>query len=468
MRAPYLTPLLLGALLAPAGILGAAPEQDRNELFESFAKQIIEGYLRANPEAATQLGDHRFDGQLSDLGADSRRQQVVLAKRARMVIESIPDQALSRANQVDKAILLDKIGEYLFDLEEGRSWENNPMVYNPGGALDGLLSRDFAPLPERLRAVQSRLQAVPAMLATARLNLVNPPRIYTETAIRQLQGTLGLVRDDVTAAATQAGMKDQLAPAQAQAAKALEDFIGWLKADLLPRSNGDFRVGKERFAKQLRYTLNSDLSMAAILQRAEAGLKATQAEMATVAAPLFATWFPGRKESDPKVMIKAVLDKLTELRPNNDTIVGLATEDLKTTTEFVRAKGLVSVPAEPLKIIVMPEYQRGVAVAYCDSPGGLETTAPPSSRSRRPRPTGVRTGSRASSGNTTTPWSRTSPSTRPCPGTTCSWPIRTPTRPPARCGWPSPAACSPRAGRSTWSRPWPGPATAAPRCTCSS
>src|SRR4030095_6423714 len=35
-------------------------------------------------------------------------------------------------------------------------------------------------------------------------------------------------------------------------------------------------------------------------------------------------------------------------------------------------KDFVSVPAEPLDIILMPEFQRGVAVAYCDSPGPLD------------------------------------------------------------------------------------------------
>ena len=373
----FLTAALLGTALVPAFPLAAAhaqlPETGRDELFESMANQVIQGYLRANPETATQLGDHRYDGLLSDYSAPSLHKQITLARRARLALAAIPADALSQANQVDQAILLDKVDEYLYQLEEARDWQRNPMLYNPGAALDGLLSRDFAPLPQRLASVKARLLAVPNLLGQARANLANPPRLYTETAIRQLQGTLALIRNEVTEAASRAGLKDDLAPAQAQAAQALEAHLAWLKADLLPRSNGDFRVGRERFQRQLRFALNEDLPLDALFARARAGLKATQAEMAQVAAPLFAAWFPGRQEADPKVVIKAVLDRLGGQHPGNDTIVAVATRDLQTATAFVRDHNLVSVPAEPVRVIVMPEYQRGVAVAYCDSPGALET-----------------------------------------------------------------------------------------------
>ena len=53
-------------------------------------------------------------------------------------------------------------------------------------------------------------------------------------------------------------------------------------------------------------------------------------------------------------------------------MVEYATQTTKDATDFVRAKDLVTVPDDPVKIILMPEFQRGVAVAYCDSPGPLD------------------------------------------------------------------------------------------------
>jgi uncharacterized protein (DUF885 family) len=242
----------------------------------------------------------------------------------------------------------------------------------------------------RLAAVKGRLKQIPALVAAAKANLENPPKLYTETAIQQLQGTLGLVRDEVTEAATKAGLKEDLAPAQAEAVKALEEFIAWMKADLLPRSKGDFRRGKTVFRHQLRTALSSALSQETILARAEASLKSTRTEMAKVARaeaslkstrtemakvarPLFEAWFPGKKETDERAVIKAVLDHIALKHPTNDTIVPLATQDLKEATEFVRSHDLVSIPKTPVKVIVMPEFARGTAVAYCDGPGALET-----------------------------------------------------------------------------------------------
>jgi uncharacterized protein (DUF885 family) len=350
----------------------AAAPTGADARFEDMAKRVIDGYLRLNPEGATQLGDHRFDDRLSDLSSRGLARQRAWAQTQRAALMAIPEAGLSAGNQVDQAILRDQLDATLFQLDELKSWQWNPLAYNPGDAIYGLLSREFAPLPDRMKSVKARLLLIPSLLDAAKANLKNPPRIYTETAIQQFQGALGMVKDDVGASAAQAGMKDDLAPAQDKAAKAIEAFIAWMKSDLLPRSTGDFRVGKAHFRKELRYTLNSDLSMEEILTRAEAGLKATQAEMLEVAKPLFASYFPGRAESDPKAIIKAVLDKIAEKRPTNDTIVALATDDLKQATAFVREKGLVAVPGEPVKIIVMPEYQRGVAVAYCEAPGPLE------------------------------------------------------------------------------------------------
>src|SRR5262245_4546351 len=71
-------------------------------------------------------------------------------------------------------------------------------------------------------------------------------------------------------------------------------------------------------------------------------------------------------------VVKAALDKLADDRPTNLTIIDEAKKLIADETTFVRSKNLVEVPNEPLRVIVVPEYRRGVAVAYCDSAGPLE------------------------------------------------------------------------------------------------
>src|SRR5690606_5910733 len=71
--------------------------------------------------------------------------------------------------------------------------------------------------------------------------------------------------------------------------------------------------------------------------------------------------------------IEAALELAYAQRPTRDGVLEAARAALVDTTEFVRAKDLVSLPDEPLEIIPMPEFQQGVALAYCDSPGPLES-----------------------------------------------------------------------------------------------
>jgi uncharacterized protein (DUF885 family) len=171
-------------------------------------------------------------------------------------------------------------------------------------------------------------------------------------------------------------MKAELAPAQARAIAALTDYGKWMEKDLLPRSNGDFRLGDAKYRQKLRFALESDLSKEELLRRAEADLQATQDKMYEVALPLYKNYFSAEKDAaklnDKKLVIKSVLNKLAESHPTNETIVGKATDNLKLTTDFVRANHLVTVPNEPVKVIVMPEFARGSAVAYCDSAGPFE------------------------------------------------------------------------------------------------
>ena len=174
----------------------------------------------------------------------------------------------------------------------------------------------------------------------------------------------------------EAGMKAELAPAQEKAIKALEEFGMWLEKELLPRSTADFRLGDEKYRQKLRFALQSDLSKEQILDRAMTDLKATQDKMFQIAFPLYKKYYPNEDFTavmpNKKVIIKGVLDKLAENRPNNETIVAQANQDLKESTEFVREKKLVTVPVEPVKVIEMPEFARGTAVAYFDSAGPFE------------------------------------------------------------------------------------------------
>jgi uncharacterized protein (DUF885 family) len=366
----------IGLLLSLSIFYASASPQD--EAFQKIAHDYIERYLRANPEEATELGDHRFDGQLTDYSAEARAKDLAAQKEFRDKLNAIDGSQLTGANVVDLPILKENVDYKIFEAEELKEADWNPLVYNQSLAngLYLLVARDFAPPEKRILNLRKRMEGIPHVIEQAKTNLQHPPRVHSETAIEQTQGAINLVRvglDPLLVRALQ--MKKELAPLQEKTATALEDYKKWLQDDLLPRSDGDFRLGAEKFRKKLRFALASDLSMEGIMKRAQADLQQTQSAIYETALPLYKKYFPKADEAtlaDKKKVTVAVLDKLAEKHPDDNTIVGYAQKIVGEATDFVKSHNLVAVPETPLNVILMPEFKRGTGIAYCDSPGPLE------------------------------------------------------------------------------------------------
>ncbi|MCI0423489.1 MAG: DUF885 domain-containing protein [Acidobacteria bacterium] len=367
------TSMLLSWNAALLFLLCCATPQSEDLKFEALAKEYLDKLLERNPELATSLGDHRFDERMNDYTQSGIQAQVQFQRQSVERLGQIDVSKLNSVNRIDFAILQSEIQSSLFQLENLREHEWNPQFYNVGNAIYGLTAREFAPLKDRLKSVKARLRAIPTVLAAAKANLKNPPRIHTETAILQNKGNLSLVREELKTYLDQVPeLIPEFASVQSQVIAAFESYGSWLEKEVLPKASGNFRIGENKFRDKLRYTLESDLSLEEILQRALADLQKTQEALFETALPLSGAQSSGSNSAERRKVIKTVLDKLAESRPSNETIVEAARANLQEITEFMRQKGLVTVPEEPVKIIVMPEFQRGVAVAYCDSPGPLE------------------------------------------------------------------------------------------------
>src|SRR6059058_2435233 len=232
--------------------------------FQKIAHDYIEQYLRANPEDATELGDHRFDGQLTDYLPEARAKDLGTQKEFRDKLAAIDGSQLTGANNVDFRILKENIDYQIFQAEELKEPEWNPLVYmqSLANSLYLLVARDFAPAEKRAPNLRQRMEKIPGVMAQAKANLQHPPRVHTETAIEQTQGAISLVREGLAPLLDQSPrMKKDLTPLQEKTAAAMEDYKKWLQNDLVPRSDGDFRLGAEKYRKKLRFALASDLPM---------------------------------------------------------------------------------------------------------------------------------------------------------------------------------------------------------------
>jgi uncharacterized protein (DUF885 family) len=371
-------------IIAAASVLSltilAASATSQDDAFQKSARDYIEQYLRANPEQATELGDHRFDGELTDYSAEARAKDLATQKEFREKLNAIDGSQLTRENNIDLRILKENIDYEIFRAEELKEAEWNPLVYmqSLANSLYLLVARDFAPAEKRIPSLRQRMEKIPAVIAQAKANLQHPPRIHTETAIEQTQGAINLVRTELAPLLDQAPqMKEDLAPLQDKTAAALDDYKNWLQNDLLPRSDGNFRLGAEKYRKKLRFALASNLPMEEILKRAKADLEQTHAAIYETALPLYKKYFPNADPAaagltDKRKVTAAVLDKLAEQHPNDATVVDYAKKVVAEATDFVKQHDLVTVPNVPLDVIAMPEFKRGVAIAYCDAPGPLE------------------------------------------------------------------------------------------------
>lgn len=344
-----------------------------------LARDSVAELLERHPEAATTLGEHRYDDRLED------RSEAALDDEARWVGRRLADlraldlAALDAADRVDVEILRNALELRRFELEELRDHEWNPLVANPGTAVYTLLARDFAPLGDRLRSVAGRLAGVPAALADARRALGDMPRVHVETAIGQFTGTRTLLATELERAlGEEPSLRGEVEPARDRAVEALEEHLDWLRSRL-GSAERDPRLGAATYARKLALTLDTASDADAVLARAEADLARVEQRIAETAARLDGGPAEGR--------VRRVLDRLASGgHVDNDTIVGLCEQAMADTTDFVREHDLVTVHDDPVKIIVMPEIHRGVAVAYCDPPGPLETEALPTYFAVSPTP----------------------------------------------------------------------------------
>ena len=345
----------------------------------ALAADVLAELLEHHPETATSLGEHRFDDRLDDRSDAALTEEARWADRRLADLRAVDASHLEAPDRVDVEILTNALNLLRFEIQELRAHEWDPLVANPGTAIYTLLARDFAPLGDRLRTAAARLSAVPQALETARRSLDDMPRVHIETAIGQFSGTRTLLLTEVERALVEEpALRPEVEPSRELAVAAIDEHLDWLRSRL-ESGRRDPRLGFPAYATKLSLTLDTSSDSDAVLARAEEDLARVELLIAETAARLDGGSEDGR--------VRRVLDRLaSDGAVHNDTIVGLCKDAMAQATEFVHARDLVTVYDDPVEIIVMPEIHRGVAVAYCDPPGALETATLPTYFAVSPTP----------------------------------------------------------------------------------
>ncbi|MBH1711631.1 DUF885 domain-containing protein [Stenotrophomonas maltophilia] len=352
--------------------------------FADLSKRALDTWMQLSPVSATQIGDHRYDSELDDLSAAGQQKTLAAYKALLGELDKIEVAKLGRENQVDAAILRNQLQSEIWNAEVLQSGKWDPQLYNgiAGSAIYGLMARECAPLPERLKSATARMEKLPAIFAQARENLdpARVPKIHAETVAKQNKGILSIVDTFITPHIGELPQADQqrLQAAIDGLKKAVDEQQTWLDKTLVPNAKGDFRIGAEKYDQKLKFALSSSLSRQEIGERARAELKRVREDMYGIAQTVLKDK-PGAPEmpaqptdEQQQKAIEAALELAYADKPARDKVVDDAKAALEQSTAFVREHDLMTLPDAPVDIILMPEFQRGVAVAYCDSPGPLD------------------------------------------------------------------------------------------------
>ncbi len=352
--------------------------------FDEIAKRYINESPALSPINATTLGDHRYDHLIDDVSDVGRQHERAFYQRLLNELNQLDRQQLSREQQVDYQLLVHQLKGDIWRLDQLQEWAWNPIQYTQltGGAIYGLMAREFAPLEKRLGHVGDRLEKLPKLFEQIRatVDIKRVPPVHAETAIKQNRGVLNIIDNMVKPhlGKLSEAERQRIEKGIAATAAAVEEHQQWLEKTVLPNAKGNVQLGAKVFDEKLFFTLGTGLTRQEIRERAEFELLRVRRQMYDIARSYLLK--QGSKLELPEnpapeqqqAAIEAALAKASSDVPPRDGVVAAAKKSLVMTTDFVRQRDLVTIPPDPLDIIEMPEFQRGVSVAYCDSPGPLD------------------------------------------------------------------------------------------------
>jgi uncharacterized protein (DUF885 family) len=360
-------------------LAGCAPQEPAktakgasSPAFSTLVDQYFAAKFAFEPSGATAAGFHELDDKLEDRSLTRIRSRVAELKTLRDRLHALDRGALAFDDAIDAEALENQANAELLDLETLAVWETNPMLYAglPGAAIDVLMKRNFAPAPDRLRRVTARLGAIAALYAAARDNVRDPPREFTDLAVRLAKGEVGFFSSDVpkwahAAAAGDAKLESAFAEANQAALSATKTFVTWLTDDLLPRSRGSFAIGAENFRAKLHFEEMVDEPLDRLLARGEAQLAKDHAAFVATARAI-----------DPKGEPGQVMKQISSEHPSAEDLIPSVARSLESAREFLVARDLVTFPSEVRpRVEPTPPYERSGTFASMDTPGPYEKRA---------------------------------------------------------------------------------------------
>lgn len=343
---------------------------------------FFDGYFRRFPVQATNAGNHDHDDRWPDLTPDGLAEALAWMRETRQRIDGLGPDGLTRDEAIDRRVLLGELDAMRFELEELDELSWNPLTYGYllGGGLFALLSREYAPLSDRLASAAGRMEGLPAVLDAARANLTSGrgrevSSFHVEKAIATAPGVADLCRTALEMANdVDATLRARVAAAAEPAIAAVDAYVAWLALDLTPVATGDFRLGRDLYERKFRHALKATITPPELEQRAAAAYDEVRAEMLRIARELW----PSRIGDEPMpddtdLLTRRVLDAIAVEHPRADELLDYCRAEHGRIEAFIRERDLIGLSDAPLQIIWTPPFLRAFGGAMLIPPGPLDS-----------------------------------------------------------------------------------------------
>jgi uncharacterized protein (DUF885 family) len=353
--------------------------------FDKIRESYLEWYFRSNPVTATWIGIHTYDSKLPSNRKEDYIQDLTITESFLVQLKKLNPEILNKNDQVDYDLLIHSLDKNIFHLREIKSHTWNPTgpVWTIGSGYETLMGYTFAPKEERAVSLKRRIEATPEYLENAEAILNIMPAPHLETAIKQCDGLISVMDEELKAFINDlnSDLAENLQQAGEKASEAIKKYQKFLKEKLESGPHRDFRLGENLYSQLLPYTLNEGISDKEVMNRAISELKSVQFEMLDLAIPLYEKLFgktPGVRSHDEQLkVIKKVLDSIADDHVERHEVVENAQATIDELNQFIIDKDLLTLDSsKPLEIRETPEYQRGFSIASLQAPGPLEDNLP--------------------------------------------------------------------------------------------
>jgi hypothetical protein len=319
--------------------------------YDWLSEEFFNIFYTYHPIHATRQGLHQYDNSLGhykreEIDETLRRMKVVQAQ-----VAAIDPQLMDWLHALDYPVLTTRMKREIYWIETWRCWENNPLFYKDiiTEGLFNLVSRNFAPVEERLKSVIARERDVPGVLQAARDNLVNPPWVYTDQAIRYMKGAKRFftgIPEEFEQISDETLLKEFHLANQA-VLNELDKFLVFLQEDLLPRSKGDFAVGEAGIQAILDAEEMIDVPVKKILERLYSDLEQTETDLGALIQKIN----PGASEADMEKRVRAN-------HPTRENLMQVAKSCLAELRNNLTRYDLLTLPPEMPDVLIsgMPAY----------------------------------------------------------------------------------------------------------------